>query len=129
MGIRRETHPARAQRARRRRAAACTSAQNGSQRIIISIRRTTGETTTTSPPPLVKKGQRARAKADGSGRSYLGKVDVEEERLLGAGHLNPVPAAGLLLLGLRVAARLHRRLVAGHCGADRWTEQSEGLLV
>lgn len=48
-------------------------------------------------------------------RSYLGEVDVEEERLLGAGHLNPVPAgAGLLLL--RVAARLHRhrRLVARH---------------
>jgi hypothetical protein len=63
-------------------------------------------------------------------RSYLGEVDVEEERLLGAGHLNPVPGAGLLLL--RVAARLHRRhrrLVAVHVGADQWTGQSEGLLV
>lgn len=47
--------------------------------------------------------------SDGSTEDgYLGELDVEEHRLLGAGHLNPVPAAGGLLL-LRVSARLHRR--------------------
>jgi hypothetical protein len=68
----------------------------------------------------------ANGGTDGLMDRYLGEIDVEEYRFLGAGHLNPVPADGLL----RVSSCLHRRRgVSRHVEADgELTYQSEGLI-